>query len=203
MIVLESNLMAEDYDTALVQPSRVTQWLLMLFQVVVAGVVLATVLPSMALLFSALATTFNDPAKLAHAQRAGVLRWALPTIVVLIPFTLWFLWYLVRLTLRQFSLTRRPRDLRELRAGVCTGPARYVVNVDGVRIEMRDARRFLPWSAFAEALDAPGRIRLMFRRDDGGKTLAGIFVPARLFASDEDRREFVRVANLFIREQHA
>jgi hypothetical protein len=203
MIVLETDLKPEDYDKALLQPARATKWLLLSLQVFVAAAVFGMVLPSMAHLFSKLAELFSDPAKWASFRGSGVAYWALPTLAVLVPFSLWFLWLVLRMTLAHAALALRPRDLRELRNGVYTGPMRFVFAPTGVRVEMRDARRFLSWSAFSEAVEAPDRVRLVFRRQDGGATSAGIFVPARLFADGDERREFVRVANLFIREPRA
>lgn len=199
-IEIETVLTPEDYDAALNKPRRSVAALSFL---IVAGVVIsifASVGTSLVMLSIAIAGVIHDRSKLEQLLHSGRLSWIVPTLLVMLPFTAWFLLHIFRLSRHSWRMLTKPKDVRLLRMGLHLGPTKFTLSPVGFAMRKRDMRLLLPWKAFADVEDAPGRLRFPLAASDGAAWRAGMFIPRHAFASDLERLEALRYAKKFIRE---
>jgi len=199
MIVLDANLTAADYDRAM-NDSRLTLLALAALYLVLGLAIMVPISSTLPRIVVGFAGVLASAEKWRRLQESGILYFVLAMLAIALPMTGMFVWVMGRSFFGLLRQAWRPRTYRDLREGIHLGPMKYIIAEDGLVLRMQDARRFFPWSAFASAQRAPNRIRLLFSPEGARSDGAGMFIPSRLLANEEQLGEFVFCLNCLIRD---
>ena len=177
----------EDYDNAVLMPSRPFRILSFLIGLAIA-IVFLTLIGYGA--FDTLKTLITNAASGPMLEPLLILerlRWAIPVLVALLVFVAAYFFWVICAQLYAWRMARKPRDVRRLQDGVHLGPMKLVLTEAGLISRARDERSHFAWKAFAEVVEEPTHLRLRFALSNGKVWVSSLFIPTSAFPSDIER----------------